>query len=546
MNAHYRLKFADYELEKCGSHVVLSRGGKDWYRYDGMTTWRFDGELPVARDGFHLPSWEGITLLTLDPDEFSKEVGEPTQSQSELLGRPTIELLVDPQVAVIVDKETNIPLGIRSPREPLIPTSFDILPGTLDAAWQGPLKEIELPKQWAAKVVDKLPAPVGNLRIWSHYWELSEELQVNSTVPIPLAFSEGRGGFPGDLQTWRGWVHIDSAAPDPRWHGLFITQDWTASFTTGNPVRGDRQLTGSLSYFDSPDNPITYIHVQAIYGVVSNPDVAEKFFLPMLKTEVLECDGWKVEELLFDGSVAEPPPLAKDLSPRHGYILADDTTLWALRSQSPIVDAYDLTTGELSRQVAIPAPVTSHCALIWEEKLGVAVHFDSNLFLPGSGELMEWEAVEKYPKVEMCFDPVRDIDQTMLVSQTGRVPLAMPQQIQAGAAEYFRLDAYEVAGIIVTIFDETVRFFTPDLTETTLNVDIDFANSQVFQDVLLEYSETGSRFFSAHDLALIAELNGDIARIVRGSREHLVVLHDHAIYQWHPGNSWTTTPFYLQ
>lgn len=529
---------------------MLSRGGQDWYRYDGETTWQFDGDLPVAQPGFRLPSWEGITLLALDSEDFYQEIGEYTRSESELLGRPTFELSPEPRISVIVDQETGIPMGIRSPRAPLIPTKFEILPGALDAAWRGPLKEVAVPAEWSGRAVDKLPAVDGELRIWGHACEIVDRIQVGSTVPMPLEFSDGDGFYPGTAQTWRGWVHIDSAAPDPRWRGLFVTLRFTAGLTTQFPLRGDRELSGTLSYMDSPDMPITYVQVRKIYGVARHPDAEQTYFLPVSEVDAVEIDGWDISEFIMDGCIAEAPPLVAQKIPKYGFILADDTSLWAQHSQVPLIDSYDLDTGAFQRQVIIPAPVRSHCALHWDEtRSEVAVRFDNHVFFPASGRIFELEPTDTLPRIEFEYDPAFDSDSIILVTESGQVALTNPRTIKPGWTTYFRLDAFEAAGIIVAIVDDRVRFFTPDLTETTIDADIDFRNSQRFQDVMMEYSEVGARFFRADDLSLLAQIGGDTdgntARIVRGACEHVVILRGHDVYQWRPQTGWTKQEFDL-
>lgn len=324
MNAHYRLVFDHYTLERCGSNVVIQRDGKEWYRYNGETTWEFKEDLPLEKPGFRLPSWEGITLLALDQDRFYEEIGEHTVTESELLGRPTYELVVEPRASVHVDQETGIPLGLRAPGYSLLPLSFELLSGDLDASWTGPIKKISLPAELAERAVDKLPAIESELRVWGNRHEFFGELEefvVGGVVPMPLYFSEGRGSYPGTEQTWRGWVNIDSAKPDPYWQGLFISRGWTATFATREPRAGDCELTGALSYFDGPDSPLTYVEISAIFGVLAHPDSEEKYFLPLSGVEDFsEIAGWRIEEFIFDCRVVEPPPLSTETATELNYV----------------------------------------------------------------------------------------------------------------------------------------------------------------------------------------------------------------------------------
>lgn len=554
MNVHYRLVFDEFVLERCGSHVRITRRGKNWYWYNGSVTWRFDEDLPLARPGFRLPSWEGITLLTMDDDEFYDELGEHTVSETEFLGRPALELFVEPRVSVIVDKETGVRLGLRSPRASLLSTSFELLPGSLDATWTGPTREILLPAEFEGRVVDKLPALDTELRVITNRHQVQgelEEYRVGNRVPLALQFSTGQAWHPQCEQTVRGWVHIDNGEPNPNWHGLLISRGWTATYSTNEPRRGDQELTGFFYDHDNLHCPVTYVEITAIHAVLSHADSEEQHYLPVADASAVPtAGGWKAEEFIIDGFSVDPPPLVQ-WQPGYGYMLADDEVLWAACVDIPAVDAYSLETGELLRRVHVPAPLDQHRSLKEDPSRGVVMAFGDQSYVLHSGEtfsvspkkqtsdpmLTEFDdGIAMYNRM----DPVTDTDQMMLViAGVGEVPLTSPEPVPVGISNFIRIGAFWFAGKIVTIVGDQVRFFTAEGSETAPLAGIDWVDAQRFQSMIMECVEDNARFFDPADGSLITSFEGSVERIVRGAPEHLVVLADQKIWQWRPTGAWT-------
>lgn len=554
MNVHYRLVFDEFVLERCGSHVRITRGGKNWYWYNGSVTWRFDDDLPLAQPGFRLPSWEGITLLAMDDDDFYEELGEHTVSETEFLGRPALELVMEPRASVIVDKETGVRLGLRSPRASLLSTSFELLPGDMDATWTGPTRKIVLPTELEGRVVDTLPALDTELRVITNRHELQGELEdyrVGNHVPLALQFSTGQAWHPHCEQTVRGWVHIDNGEPDPNWHGLLISRGWTATYSTNEPRRGDQELTGFFYDLDNLHCPVTYVEITAIHAVLSHADAEEQHFLPVADASAVPTAGeWKAEEFIIDGFSVDPPPLVQ-WQPGYGYMLADDEVLWAACVDIPAVDAYSLETGELLRRVHVPAPLDQHRKLEADPEHGVVMTYGEQIFVLHSGKTFSG-STELQTTDPMCrefdhgialrnrIDSVTDTNQMMLViAGVAEIPLTSPEPVPVGISNFIRIDAFWFAGLIVTIVGDQVRFFTAEGSETTPLAGFDWVNAQRFQSVIMEYTEQAARFFDPADGSLITQFAGSVGRIVRGSPAHIVVLADHRIWQWRPTGDWT-------
>lgn len=560
MNVHYRLVFDEYVLERCGANVRITRDGKNWFWYNGSVTWRFDEDLPLALPGFRLPSWEGITLLALDDEAFYEELGEHTSAETEYLGRPALELFIEPRASVIVDKETGVRLGLRSPRTSLLSTSFQLLPGDMDATWTGPTRKITLPAEFEGLVVDKLPVLDTELRVITNRHELQgelEEYRVGNRVPLALQFSTGEPGHAGCEQTVRGWVHVDSAEPDPLWHGLVISRGWTATYSTNEPRRGDQELTGYFFDLDNFHCPVTYVEIQAIHAVLSHADTSEQYFLPVADASaVLSAGGWKAEEFIIDGFSIDPPPLVQ-WQPGYGYMLADDEVLWAACVDIPAVDAYCLNSGELRRRVHVPTPLDQHRKLEFDPEHGIVMAFGDQSYVLHSGETFASSSKQpfaalqaEHPMLMECdngialynrMDPVTDTDQMMLViARVTEIPLTSPEPIPDGTSNFIRIGAFWFSGKIVTIVGDQVRFFTSEGSETAPLAGIDWVNAQRFQDIIMEWSEDCTRIFDPADGSLITSFEGNVDRIVRGSSEHLVLLADHQIWQWTPETGWTS------